>query len=359
MTDRPRVLCVDDEHDVLTELERVLRTDYRVVCTTDPEAALTLLAEAGADDPISVVIAGMRMSAMTGVAMLAKAYALAPATTRIITAGYADGVGAVGAINQAHVFEFLLWPCPPENLRAAVAAAAEQHRLTHAEQQRAGRTLDGSIATLLAVLAQTQPELVARAHRMRRIAARVCAILALPDAWQVEAAAQLTIAGVSTVPQTAAAAVIEGIPRSDRDQQVLDSMFQQAAAVLAHIPDLAPVRTIIQHQRPTDRQPARPLAVHAPPGARVLQAVREYDALTHRGIPADQALATLAERGTHEPAVIEALAAFTEAQLPNLDPAPRPRMIDQALSSYANCDRAFPPRYGTFRFDDRHLDAVA
>jgi hypothetical protein len=97
---------------------------------------------------------------------------------------------------------------------------------------------------------------------------------------------------------------------------MLASLPRIADGVLARIPRMEPVREIIRNQLPTERTPFRPLASTAPPGAQLLQTVREYDALVFRGMATDLALATLTSRKTHEDEVIDALAAMAGMRLP-------------------------------------------
>jgi hypothetical protein len=55
----------------------------------------------------------------------------------------------------------------------------------------------------------------------------------------------------------------------------------------------------------------------APEGARLLQAVREYDALVWRGMPPDLAVAALSARKVHSREVLLALADVGGMRLPN------------------------------------------
>src|SRR6185437_5634825 len=124
------------------------------------------------------------------------------------------------------------------------------------------------------------------------------ATLGLADAWQVELAAELTMVGAVTLEPTEVEAVITGIAHTNAEAHTLAAVFDRAAAVLASVPGLAPVCAIIKNQLRTDRYPIGPLSADAPYGALVLQAIREYDALVHRGAAADLALATLSLRKT-------------------------------------------------------------
>lgn len=315
MTVRPRILCVDDDRSVLDGLQRTLRTDYTVTTTTEPAEALDLLGDR--DDPFTVILSDMRMPGMNGITVLEKAQQIAPDTTRVLLTGDVDVQGAVAAINRGKVFRFVLKPCPPEPLRETIDAATDQHRLMRAERELLQDTLKGCVDALMDTLAMAQPALFSRAGRLRRLVEQVCATLDVPDAWQVEMAAQLGEIGAITLPPTAFDALQGGMPSNDAEAQMLEGLPRLADKVLAKIPRIEAVRDIITHQLPTDRTPPTPLSEDAPPGAHLLQSVREFDALVHRGTPSDLALATLSYRGTHAATTVGALAQIAGTRLPS------------------------------------------
>jgi CheY-like chemotaxis protein len=318
MTPRPRVLCVDDEPYVLAGLNRHLRIDYDLVTTTEPQEALALLCDAQTEaSPFAVIVSDMRMPQMNGVDLLERAKTTSPDTTRILLTGDADIHGAVEAINRGDVFRFLLKPCPGEDLNATIAAAAEQHRLIRAEKELLEATLKGSVNALMDTLEMAQPALFSRAGRLRRLVEQLCDKLEVPNAWQIEIAAQMGEIGAITLPPTLIPILEGGTAGNDAEAEMIARLPRLADNVLARIPRLEAVRDIVRHQLPTERNPALPLAPHAPQGASLLQAAREYDALTWRGMPADLALATMSARKTHGPEVILALAELGGMQLPN------------------------------------------
>jgi CheY-like chemotaxis protein len=335
MTVRPSILCLDDEQSVLDGLRRTLRSIYEVVTTTEPREALGLLAERK-DDPFAVIISDMRMPGMTGIAVLEQAQQLAPDTTRVLLTGDADVQGAIGAINRGNVFRFILKPCPPDPLKLAIAASDEQHKLVRAERELLQDTLKGCVDALMDTLAMAQPALFSRAGRLRRLAQDVCAELAVADAWQVEMAAQLGEIGAITLPPTALNALQSGTPNNSAEAQMLDALPGLADNVLARIPRLEAVREIIRHQLPTDRNPVTPMPAGSSDAARLLQAVREYDALVYRSTPADLALATLTYRGTHQPDLVAAIANVAGMRLPN--EAVREVTIDELLIGHELAD---------------------
>jgi hypothetical protein len=169
-------------------------------------------------------------------------------------------------------------------------------------------TLKGCIDALMDTLAMAQPTLFSRAGRLRRLVAGVCTHLEMADSWQIEMAAQLGEIGAITLPPTAIDA-LQGIsPPAPAEAAMLASLPGLADSLLARIPRMEPVRDIIRCQLPTEPPPAAPSPDNRPTGARVLQAVREFDALTQTGTPAGSAPGILGARGTHDDAIIGALA---------------------------------------------------
>jgi len=117
---RPRVLCVDDEPQVLAMLARTLGRNFEVVTLEDPLAALELVR----DGSFSVVISDMLMPRMSGTAFLERVKHLAPDTTRLALTGCLEsqlppGV-AVGIVTK---------PFRVPLLHETVSAAVQCHEL--------------------------------------------------------------------------------------------------------------------------------------------------------------------------------------------------------------------------------------
>lgn len=117
---RPRVLVVDDDPDVLESLAELLRRRYEVVATSKPEEATKIL-RSGTE--IALVLADQRMPDKTGVELLAEAAAYSPETVRMLFTGYSDIEAVVAAINDGRVFRYITKPWNPDELLAHVSAA--------------------------------------------------------------------------------------------------------------------------------------------------------------------------------------------------------------------------------------------
>lgn len=109
----PRLLCVDDEANILKALERVFRPrGYRVRGVQSGEAALEELERGGFD----AVIADMRMPGMDGAQLLEEVAARHPEIPRILLTGYSDFEATVRAVNRAHIFGYLEKPWDEDRL---------------------------------------------------------------------------------------------------------------------------------------------------------------------------------------------------------------------------------------------------
>lgn len=124
---QPVILFVDDEPNILRTLQRLMMDEgYEIVTATSGDAALQLLRDGLRP---AVVISDQRMSGMSGVEFLAEVRRLKPDCIRMILTGYADIDAVVDAINLGEVYRYILKPWENDDLKHAIAAAVERHRL--------------------------------------------------------------------------------------------------------------------------------------------------------------------------------------------------------------------------------------
>jgi len=134
---RPRILLVDDDVQVLDGLQRQLRGQFDVTATSDPKEAIRLVV---AEGPFAVVVSDLRMPGMDGVSLLFLIRQSAPETVRVLLTGDADMEAAISAINQGNIFRFLTKPCTPAILIRTLEASVEQFRLCAAGHEHGGQT---------------------------------------------------------------------------------------------------------------------------------------------------------------------------------------------------------------------------
>ncbi|HEU4894094.1 MAG TPA: FAD-dependent oxidoreductase [Vicinamibacterales bacterium] len=124
---KPVLLMVDDDPQVLAAVRRDLRARYReqytVMSAPSGEAALTAVRDLkGRGDALAMVISDQRMPAMLGNVLLSHVREVYPLARRVLLTAYSDIVAAVNAINEAHVDHYLSkpWDPPEEKLYPVV-----------------------------------------------------------------------------------------------------------------------------------------------------------------------------------------------------------------------------------------------
>jgi thioredoxin reductase (NADPH) len=117
---KPVILTVDDDPDVLRAVERDLKKHYeekyRVLRADSGKAALDLLGRLQRrNESVALLLVDHRMPQMNGVEMLQEAVKLYPNAKRTLLTAYADTDAAIKAINDVHLHHYLLKPWdPPE-----------------------------------------------------------------------------------------------------------------------------------------------------------------------------------------------------------------------------------------------------
>jgi thioredoxin reductase (NADPH) len=117
---KPILLVVDDDAQVLAAVRRDLRGRYReaytVVSAASGEEALSTIRELKArGDSLAMIISDQRMPGMNGTELLTRSRETFPLARRVMLTAYSDIDAAVKAINQAHLDHYLSKPWdPPE-----------------------------------------------------------------------------------------------------------------------------------------------------------------------------------------------------------------------------------------------------
>ncbi len=117
---KPILLTVDDELQVLNAVERDLRRhyggDYRVIKAASGSEALETVRQLKLRNmPIALFLADQRMPEMTGTEFLAEARKLYPQARKVLLTAYADTEAAIASINAIGLDYYLMKPWdPPE-----------------------------------------------------------------------------------------------------------------------------------------------------------------------------------------------------------------------------------------------------
>lgn len=127
MNDKPQILFVDDEENILNALKRLFREeDYEVLTASSGEEGLRVLE---ASPAVQVVISDYRMPGMNGASFLRAVSQRRPDAVRILLSGYADLAAVVEAINNGNIYRFIPKPWNDDELRMSVANAVERYGL--------------------------------------------------------------------------------------------------------------------------------------------------------------------------------------------------------------------------------------
>jgi response regulator RpfG family c-di-GMP phosphodiesterase len=122
------ILCVDDEPNILSALQRLLsREGYVVKVASSASEGIRLLES----QPFVLVISDLRMPEIDGIEFLVQVRARWPETLRILLTGQADMAKTVSAINQGEVYRFIAKPWNNDELLLNIRNAIEYQYLVH------------------------------------------------------------------------------------------------------------------------------------------------------------------------------------------------------------------------------------
>lgn len=122
----PRLLCVDDEPNIIQALKRAFRpSGCEVFTALSGEQGLRILSE----QAIDVVISDMRMPEMDGAQFLEAARRRFPMTSRVLLTGQSDLSSTIAAINRGEIHRYIAKPWDDEDLLLTIAQVIERRRL--------------------------------------------------------------------------------------------------------------------------------------------------------------------------------------------------------------------------------------
>ena len=141
---RHTLLIVDDEVDVLESLRHQFHRTYRVLTAGSGGQAMSVLDT----NEVQLILSDQRMPGMQGDAFLSQARRLQPDAIRMLFTGYADIQAVINAVNEGHIFRYILKPWDTVELEGIIRQATEQYDLL-AERKRLIAELQAANAQLL------------------------------------------------------------------------------------------------------------------------------------------------------------------------------------------------------------------
>jgi len=121
------ILIVDDSHNVLSSLRRILIDEpYDVYTAGSGIEGITILKT---HPKIKVVISDEKMPGMSGAEFLSKVKSLYPEIIRIILTGCADIEAVMKAVNNGEIYRFFTKPWNEYDLKFAINAALHKYNM--------------------------------------------------------------------------------------------------------------------------------------------------------------------------------------------------------------------------------------
>ena len=164
--EKPPILLVDDEPEVLFSLKGLLRREFALYTAQTGQEALEILRS----HAVHVVMTDQRMPEMDGAELLARAKNDSPEAIQIVFTGYADIKAVVDAVNSGRLFRYITKPWDPDELVDTLHEAAEEYA-RHDRHQRLMREVDGFLGDTLAAETpgggKLSPETIERGRALR------------------------------------------------------------------------------------------------------------------------------------------------------------------------------------------------
>jgi YesN/AraC family two-component response regulator len=123
MNNKPKILIVDDEENILKSLQRMLRSEPYIIKTAGtPGQAIEMCRH----ESFHVIIGDYRMPEINGTEMFGKINEILPDAVKIILSGYSDVSIVIDAINKEYINKYILKPWNDENLKKEIEKGIDQ-----------------------------------------------------------------------------------------------------------------------------------------------------------------------------------------------------------------------------------------
>ena len=121
------ILCVDDEENILSALQRVFleEDNYEIITANSGNEGLKILKER----PVDLIMSDQRMPEMSGTEFLKQARELYPDTIRIVLSGFSDFDTVTKAINEGEIYRLIQKPWEDSELLSVIKDCLDKYEL--------------------------------------------------------------------------------------------------------------------------------------------------------------------------------------------------------------------------------------
>jgi response regulator RpfG family c-di-GMP phosphodiesterase len=281
-----KILCVDDEPQVLEGFRRHLRNKFTLDIATSAKEGI---AKVSADNSYTVIVTDLRMPEMNGVEFLKQLHAIAPFSIKIMLTGNLDQGTATRAINEGHVYRFLTKPCSTAVLEQTIQEAITTYHVQAAERSLMQNTLSGCIKLLTDILSLTNPQAFGENVRLRQIVKELCSLIRIEQSWDIELAAMLWNIGAVALPDALTEKIAAQSQLTPQELSAIESIPITSERLLKSIPKLEDVAQLVLYANKNFDGSGSPTSTIAgtaiPLGSRVLRIARELLKTTKAHVP--------------------------------------------------------------------------
>src|SRR5476651_1729880 len=124
MSEKIKILYVDDEPDNLVGFKASLRMDYHILTAVNIPQAMSCLSN---HPDIKIIFCDQRMPETTGVEFFEDIRISHPLPVRILLTAYTDVESIIDAINKGNIFRYVKKPWLESDIRSAIAEAGKYY----------------------------------------------------------------------------------------------------------------------------------------------------------------------------------------------------------------------------------------
>lgn len=125
------ILLVDDEVNNLQLLRRTLRHDYNIITASNGKEALEIVE--GKGDEIALIVSDQKMPEMEGTEFLKRVAGEYPDIVKILLTGHLDVDAIVDSINDCHLYQYIVKPFDPEELKMTIDSGIKKFDLVNSK----------------------------------------------------------------------------------------------------------------------------------------------------------------------------------------------------------------------------------
>ena len=156
-----KILLVEDDQESMNFFVSCFQEEYNILCAFSGEEALERFKQ---EEDIAMVLSDQAMPGMTGVELLTHIYQQDESVIRIIITGFLNTADIIAAINNGHIYQFIVKPWELVQMRMILAQASYTWRLRRENQQ-----LHEQVIIQNALLTQANERLYASKEALRNL----------------------------------------------------------------------------------------------------------------------------------------------------------------------------------------------